>query len=377
MGKKKPKRRRRRGEGSITQRKDGSWVGYVLTDQYKNGRRVRRYASGATYEEVRRKLAKLQSSADAGTLLDASDLTVSQHLDHYLPHSVKNTVRASTFANVERLARLHIKPAIGSMRVRAVSEFTIEQMVSSITKSVSAEVARKSLSLLSRSFEKLIPKILSSNPCERVSRPRITRGNIHPLTKEESELFMDHFQSDRLGSLFVLAVLSGARVGELLALSWSDVDFQYGAIAINKTLSNQGKRTTIEEPKSKQSRRRILLPERAMETLFAHRKKILVEGNAGAGTVFCTKRGGITSRAVLHYRFKRLLKTSGLQDIRFHDLRHTHATLLLLAGENPKIVSERMGHSSIRITLDLYSHVIPSMQEQAKDKLETMFGKSG
>src|SRR5688572_10395801 len=145
MAKKKATRRRRRGEGGITQRADGSWVGYVLTDQLHNRRRKRRYASGETYEAVRRKLAKLQSSADAGTLADASDLTVSQHLDHWLIHSVKDTVRATTFANVERLAKLHIKPAIGCMRVRAVSEFTVEQMISGIVKTSSAEVARKCL----------------------------------------------------------------------------------------------------------------------------------------------------------------------------------------------------------------------------------------
>lgn len=373
---KKPKgnRRRRRGEGSITQRKNGTWTGYILTSQFENGRRKRRYVSGETYEEVRRKLAKLQSSSDAGTLTDVSDLTVSQHLEHWLEHSVKGSIRDSTFEGYTILVQTHINPALGGLRVASVSELTIEKFVSELSKT-SPGNARACLMLLKRAFKKLVPRILSSNPCDSVSKPRRTKPEIKPLSKEEAENLMTRFEGTRVGALYVVAVLSGARVGELLALSWADIDFEAGAISINRTLSCSGKKLRIEPPKSQASRRRILMPKRAMDALQDHRKKMLMEGNAGARTVFCKRDGGILSRQSLHYQFKELLKKHQMPDIRFHDLRHTHATLLFLAGENPKIVSERLGHSKISITLDIYSHVLPSMQEQAKQKLDDMFGK--
>lgn len=376
MAKKKP-RRRRRGEGSIAQRTDGSWVGYVLSGQIVGNRQKRRYASGATYEEVRRKLAKLQSSADAGTLTDISEITVKQHLEHWLENSVKGTVRRVSFNNYSSLVNTHIIPAIGGIKVRSVSEMTVQSLVNSIAEKVSPAAAGKCLRLLKRSLKKLVPKVLPANPCADVEKPRVRRAKIRPLDRDQAEKLMNAFQSERMGALYVVAVLSGARMGELLALSWRDVDFEAGAISINKTLSNTGRQTEIEEPKSEASRRRILLPARAMESLIDHRRKMLIEGNAKAGTVFCKRDGSIMDRTALHREFTSILRKTDLPKIRFHDLRHTHATLLLLAGENPKIVSERLGHSKIGMTLDIYSHVLPSMQEQAKAKLDAMFKKPG
>lgn len=376
--KKKPKktRRRRRGEGSITQRKNGTWTGYILTNQFENGRRKRRYASGETYEAVRVKLAKLQASADAGTLADVSELTVRQHLEHWLEHTVKGSVRDSTFENYRIHVETHINPSIGGLRVSTVSEFTIEQFVSEV-KQKSHGTARACLSILRRAFRKLVPRFLPANPCDSVPMPRKAKPEIQPLSKEDVEKLMRSVVGDRLEALYVVAVLSGARVSELLALAWTDIDFEAGAISINRTLSGSGKNPKIEPPKSQASRRRILLPHRAVEALHAHRKRMLMEGNAGSRTVFCKPDGGILTRQMVHYQFKPILEKHGLPKIRFHDLRHSHATLLLLAGENPKVVAERLGHSKISITLDTYSHVLPSMQEQAKNKLDDMFGQSG
>lgn len=374
MAKKRQKKnRRRRGEGSITQRKDGSWTGYILTNEFANGRRKRRYASGETYEAVRIKLAKLQASADAGTLADVCELTVRQHLEHWLEHTVKGSVRDSSFENYRIHIETHINPSIGGLRVSTVSEWTVEQFISEV-KRKSHGTARACLSILRRAFRKLVPRFLPSNPCDLVPMPRKSKPEIQPLTKEQAEKLMDCLVNTRLGALYVVAVLSGARISELLALAWPDVDFDAGAISINRTLSGSGKAPKIEPPKSQASRRRILLPKRAVDALHQHRKKMLMEGNAGASTVFCKRDGSLHTRQSLHPIFKSLLRQSSLPEIRFHDLRHTHATLLLIAGENPKIVAERLGHSKISVTLDTYSHVIPSMQEQAKSKLDQMFG---
>jgi len=166
---------------------------------------------------------------------------------------------------------------------------------------------------------------------------------------------------------------TGMRLGEILGLQWSDVDFKGRAIIVRNTLIEVNGELMLPEPKTPKSRRRVDLPQFVVDALTKHRAQSVREGFAKEPWVFCNSTGGPLRRTHFHVNhFKPLLDKADLPAIRFHDLRHTSATLLLAAGVHPKMVQERLGHSQIGITFDTYSHVVPTLQLEAASKLDTL-----
>jgi integrase len=210
-----------------------------------------------------------------------------------------------------------------------------------------------------------------------VDPPRVRTPEMRPLTPTEARELLQAAESNRLKALYVLAVTTGMRQGEILGLGWEDVDLEAGVVRVRRTLTLAKGGPRLTEPKTRGSRRSIRLTTSAVEALERHRERQEGEGVAKGdewndmGLVFCTRRGTPIRRDNLHDKYwKPLLRRSGLPDIRFHDLRHTCATLLLTKGVHPKIVSEMLGHSSIAITLDTYSHVIPGLGDAAARAME-------
>ena len=205
-----------------------------------------------------------------------------------------------------------------------------------------------------------------------MERPRVPRKEFRVLDADEARRLLEAAKGDRLEALLVLALTTGMRQGELLGLQWEDVDLKNGTIYVRRTLLEVDGRLTTGETKSGRNRR-LDLPEIAVEALREHRKRMMAEGHPGPW-VFCDTKGGpIRKNNLIRRWFKPLLEKAGLPEIRFHDLRHTAATLLLTLGVHPKVVQERLGHSQISVTLDTYSHVLPSLQKQAASKLDAMF----
>jgi integrase len=196
------------------------------------------------------------------------------------------------------------------------------------------------------------------------------------LTPEQVKSLLEAATMDRFHALYVLAVATGLRQGELLGLRWEDVDFGGAMLRVRFALHELDGHLSLDEPKTAKSKRPVDLPEVAVTALREHRERMLSEGHPH-GLVFCDTDGGPVRRPNLIRRsFLPLLKTAGLPRIRFHDLRHTAATLLLLQGVHPKVVQERLGHSQISVTLDTYSHVLPSMGKEAAARLDAFFGNS-
>jgi integrase len=184
---------------------------------------------------------------------------------------------------------------------------------------------------------------------------------------------MRQAEGHRLGALFVLAVATGMRQGELFGLRWEDVDLKAGIVSVQRTLEEIDGKLRLKEPKSEKSRRRIDLPAFAIEALVRHKARMMPEGFL-AGPVFPDTEGSWLRKSNFTRKvFKPLLKKAGLPDVRFHDLRHGHATLMLSLGEHPKVVQERLGHSQISLTLDTYSHVLPSVHRGAAAKIDEQF----
>lgn len=217
------------------------------------------------------------------------------------------------------------------------------------------------------------------NVTELVELPRQTKREMHCLSPEEARRFLEAAKGTRWEALFSLMLTTGLRPGEALGLRWTDVDLDNSRLHVQRTLVRvPGQRGwRLEEPKTNRSRRVVPLPKNVVQDLKAHRKRQLEEKLRATdyidhGFVFAASNGEPLSERNLVRSFKPLLNKAGLPDIRLYDLRHTCATLLLSAGENPKIVSERLGHASVTLTLDTYSHVLPTIQEAATRKLEDM-----
>jgi integrase len=230
------------------------------------------------------------------------------------------------------------------------------------------------------------------NVSEKVSPPRAAHHEMQTLSEEQARQFLQAAAGERFYVLYVLALTTGMREGELLALRWQDVDLEQALLQVRLTIQEsrrQGEHGNLigmyilVEPKTAKSRRRISLAPIAVSALRAHRKRQNEErlrlGPAWDTTydlVFPNSIGRLMDPRNFLLLFRRILTRAGLPRLRFHDLRHTAATLLLRRGINPKVVAEMLGHASVRITLDIYSHVTPDMQETAAMVMEAVFGGS-
>lgn len=211
------------------------------------------------------------------------------------------------------------------------------------------------------------------NACDAVDPPRVAKRTIRPLTAEQVQQLLKAAEKDRFHALYVLAVGSGLRLGEIFGLQWQHVDLKAQALTVCQSLQELNGQLELAEPKTAKSRRRIDLPKTVVDALWKHKKRMLAEGFAAVPWVFCNGHSGPLRRSHFHRQnFKPLLKRAQLPSIRFHDLRHTSATLLLSAGVHPKVVQERLGHSQISVTLDIYSHVLPTMQIEAAGKMDQL-----
>lgn len=367
-----PKSRRRRGygEGSIHQR---PWRATISVGYGANGKRKRKDVYGKTKREVQDELAKLQNSKLHGTLVAPSRLTVAQFLDQWLEDVARVTVKATTHANYQGIIKNHISKHIGGIVLQRLEPQHVQGMYGTMEKEkASAETRRLAHAVLRRSLKQALKwGLVLRNVCDAVDPPRVTRRDICPLTPEQVGDLLAAANGDRLEALYPTAVGTGLRLGELFGMQWSDVDLTGRTISVRHTLTELNGILTLTEPKSAKGKRLVELPQRVVNALHEHRKRMLADGFGSVPWVFCNQHGGPLRRSHFHSEhYKPLLKRAELPPIRFHDLRHTSATLLLAQGVHPKVVQER--HAHISMTLDTYSHVLPSMQKDAAGKLDSM-----
>ena len=371
------RKRRGRAEGSIFQRADGTWTASVSSGYDGAGKRRRRTVYGKTKGEVQEKLRALQNDASVG-IVESGKLTVGEYLTRWLA-VIKPTVEPNTYALREQHVRLHIAPHLGSIRLAKLDAFAVEQMYAALEKGkVSAAMRRRVGTTLGTALRAAVAsKILPYDPSAGVAKPRTARHEIRVLDPDQVPAFLAAARTDRLFPLYALALDSGMRQGELFGLAWGDVDFEAGTVQVRRSLEEIKGTHRLKDVKTARARRRIDLSSWTMALLHDHRKAMLAEGrDVREGPVFVDSDGGWLRKPNVGRRsFKPILKRAGVPEIRFHDLRHTCATLLLLAEVNVKVVSERLGHASVTITLDTYSHVLPTMQKGAAEKMGLILGR--
>jgi len=370
------------GEGSIYEHKrNGKKVGYRGAYWvYTSDGPKRHYVQGKTRAEVNQKLTKVMADRDGGLVFDAGSLTVGEYLDRWLSDSVRGTVRQTTYERYECAVRLHIQPALGRIKLKSLTPMHVRGFYrEKLDSGLAPATVHKLHVVLHKALRAAVADgLIPRNATAELNLPSITREEIDPLSPEEARRLLEAARDDRLEALYVLAIATGLRQGELLALNWEDVDLERGVLRVRRTLTRTGGKVSLGEPKTKKSRRSVNLTSAAVKALHAHLSRQLEEMERmgslyrPGGLVFANEIGGIINPSNLRNRsFARLLKRAGLPpNTRFHDLRHTCATLLLSRNVNSKIVSEMLGHSSIAITLDTYSHVLPTMQESAIRALE-------
>jgi integrase len=377
-----PEERRRKlrghGEGSIFYRDDRKqWVAQISLENGKTRQRYRK-----TRGEAAKALQEMLREQQQGSLVTEKDQTVQQYLEHWIENVHKKAIRLSSYMEYRKLIAKHILPGLGHIKLQRL---TIQQVEAFYTRKLdeglSARTVRQMHGILHRALaHALRTNLVNRNVCDAVTLPRLKRHEIHPLTTEQASNFLAAAQGHRLEALFTTAVLTGMRVGELLALRWSDIDFDRTYLQVCRTvrhITGQGFREN--EPKTATSRRKIVLSPFLIDVLKQHRIR-QVEARLKRGStweehdlVFCNTYGKYIDSASLRYTFRNILREAGLPPMRFHDLRHSAATLLLAMGVHAKVVQELLGHSTIVTTLNIYSHVLPSMHQDALDKLSNLF----
>ena len=290
------------------------------------------------------------------------------------------TSRKQSCIRYQQHLRVHIIPALGHYQLQKLSPQHLQAFYTlKLEEGLSAQTVFAFHSLLHKALDTAVRwNLLSRNVCDAVSPPRPKRHEIHTLTPEQAQQLLKAVNDHRLKILFVLALATGMRLGELLCLKWQDIND--GSLQVRRTLYYVSKVGFVEaEPKTEKSRRNIILPTFVLEELKQHRIRQLEERlKAGEAwqehnLVICTVIGGYISPGDISSKLLRnILQKAGLPRIRFHDLRHSAATLLLSMGVHPKVVQELLGHSQISMTMDIYSHVLPTMQKEAMEKINTL-----
>src|SRR5262249_45152349 len=283
-----------------------------------------------------------------------------------------------TAEDYKKWLAIYIRPELGSKRLSSLKTEDIQAVYANMLKrKLASRTVRYAHTILSAALKQAVKwALLASNPATDCTLPRKERKEMRAMTLEEPRRFIEVAKEDGQGIIFQFALETGMRPEEYLGLLWKDLNLENGTATVQRTLcwrqrerkANPDGGWYFGEPKTSRSRRTLSLSEGLVNAPKAHQAKTADP----EGFVFTSARGGpLISDNLSQRHFKPVLKKAGLpKSIRLYDLRHTMATLLLLDGENPKIVSERLGHSSVVLTLDTYSHILPGMQERATQKLE-------
>lgn len=371
--------------GQIIKRGDDTWLVRIFMGRDAQGKR--RYMNKTIKgkkKDAETYLSKTATAISTGTFVEPSPLTVSDYLDKWLQTAARGRLRERTFVDYSELLDRYVRPAIGEKRLSDLRPLHIQSLYTELReRGLSTRTVRYTHAVLSSALKQAVKWLmLAQNPASLVDVPKVARKEMQALSPEEAKRFLIESSKDRWSALFALALATGMRPEEYLALQWKDVDLGKGIATVQRALvwNRKGGGWTFTQPKTARSRRNIPLPTSVMSALKVHQRK-QYEARLKAGAeyqnhdlVFATVEGTpLMMRNLLRRHFKPILKRAQLPDsIRLYDLRHTCATLLLSANEHPKVVSERLGHASVTLTLDTYSHVLPSMQQAASEKMEKM-----
>lgn len=360
--------RRDNGAGTLTQLASGSWRAQVMV----GGRR--QSVTGKTKQETQRKLRDLLHDTDRGVLPVREKLTTANYLMRWIEDVKARSVRPSMLSDYRNAVVKHAIPAFGLQRLDRLQPADLDRLYSGmLAAGYGPKHVRNVHGVLHAALAHAVRTGLAiRNVASLATPPRVPRAELHTLSAEQVRLLLDTSEGTRIGALVAVAVGTGMRQAEALALRWSDVDLDTGTARVVRQLGRDG---LYSEPKTGSGRRTVHLAARTVAALRTHRSAQL-EARLLAGSeweehdlVFTTWQGRPLNARNVITEWHRLLKTCGLQRMPWHGLRHTAATLMLVGAANPRAVQEQLGHSLVSVTLGIYAHVTPSMRRDAADAL--------
>jgi integrase len=370
-------------KGSIRKRSKTSWELNIDLGRDANGKRLRKFVNvRGKRADADRKLREILSQLDKGIPFGNDKTTVAEFLDNWMTTYVVPNTRPRTAEGYEGIVRNHLKPHLGHVQLAKLQPVDIQSMESSILESgLSARTVQHIHRVLHEALKHAMKwGLIWRNPAEAVDVPKVQPTEIHTPETATILRLIDSAKSTPYYPAYHLMAFTGCRRGEILGLRWEDVDLDRSQISIVQRVKGQG--IIFQPPKSSKSRRLIALDEVSVDVLRAHKVQQLEYrlqlGSVWAeyGLVFPGRTGLPLDPPAFSRSWKNLVTKAGFQNIRLHDLRHFHATLLLKEGTHPKVVQERLGHANISVTLDTYSHVVPSMQTEAANVFAAAMAKS-
>jgi integrase len=374
-------KRRGRGEGGIGRRDDGTWYATVSEGVSPDGRRLRKYFYGASKADVRKARDEYLAARAGG--FDPTNESLGSYLTEWL-RELEATAKVNTYGNYEWAVKTYLVPKLGSVRLAELKAGHLDGYLAALrADGKSAYTANYTLTVLKRALRKALKQDrLPKDPFVGLERPRHEKKAQNPWSVGELNVFLAANAEERLYPLYVLALTHGMRQGELLGLQWHEVDLDAKTVRVEYQLIERGGVLYGRQPpKSKAGRRTVHLSKTAAEALRALRARVSAEamrdGKRPSEWVFATGEGGPYRKANLHVAFKAAIRRAGVKEIRFHDLRHTKATLALARGGDIKQLQEEIGHSDIKVTLGTYYHPDVGVHRAAADRTDEIFGTTG
>jgi integrase len=380
-------------EGHIIGRGKNSWaiVLDIGRDPSTGRRRQKWHTVKGTKKDAQRERTRLLGEINAGSYVEPSKMTVREFLKRWLADYAKAHVSAKTFERYSEIVNCHLSPALGAHELSALRPLHIQGCYSKALESgrrrhsvalgagLSARTVLHHHRILHEALHQAVRwQLLARNPADSVEPPRPVRQEMRALDEAQIGALLEAARPHpMLRFAILLAVATGLRRGEILALRWRDLDLEAATLSVRQSLEETKGALAFKEPKTDKARRAVALPKLAIEALrqrradLARTRLMLGPGYHDNDLVCCRLDGRPLHPRSITDAFIDLIRTSSnLPCVRFHDLRHSHATMLLRKGVHPKVVSERLGHSTVGITLDIYSHVLPGMQEEAARKVD-------
>ena len=385
-----------RKSGQITPRGPGKFLVRVFLDRDSNGKRryINQVVKG-NKKDAQAVLNKILHEKDNETIAEPNRITVEDYLNHWLETAARPRVTARTFQDYKGLLFRYVNPTLGKKPLLKLTPINLQSLYTKMYLpkdnsglGLTARTVIVTHRVLNSAFKQAVKwRILSQNICQYVDLPKRQKTEMNAMNEEEVVRFLEAARSDRYYALFSVMIGTGIRPGEVLGLMWKDFNPLSSTLIIQRSVEVANGKRSFKTPKTPGSRRSIKLPESLVKELLEYKAGLKFQSEL----MFPSDEDTILNdRNLVNRHFKPILEMAGLgetviQDLpngetkekfiakfRLYDLRHTHATLLLKAGVHPKIVSERLGHSNISLTLDTYSHVLPGMQDEAAIKLDAM-----
>ena len=380
-------KRRANGEGNIRKRKDGRWEGRYTAGHTADGRAITKNVLGKTQAETKAKLRAAIEETQGLDVAKADSYTVGRWMDVWFENYAKIKVRPSSHQSYQGYIRNHIKPRIGKLPLSKLSTLDLQALYGQLLKDgrvdrveakhqpkgLSAKTVRNIHQVISSALDLAVEqKLIAENPAHGCALPQAEHREMQTLTAEQLGAFLREAKESGVFELYYLDLATGLRRGELLGLKWEDIDLDAGILRVRRQVARVNKEVVEAPLKTKNAYRTLPLAQDAIEVLRAQKKKA---GNSQ--WVFPSPNGGPISPDSVLNKLHRVLKRAGLPELRFHDLRHTFATLALQNGVDVKTVSSMLGHFSAGFTLDTYAHATTMAQKAAANTMSGVLAGAG